>query len=71
MADLAEDDVLDFSVPFGGCAWVREADGVDLSPEGGTGSVAFFLSLAGGAETGVEGRGEGAAGFCCDSSQHA
>jgi hypothetical protein len=67
VADLAEDGVLDFSTPFGGCAWLREVDGVNLSPEGGTSSVAFFLSLAGGAETGVEGRGEGAAVFCCDS----
>lgn len=61
MVDLDEDGALDFSVPFSDCAWVREADGVDLSPDG---SVAFFLSFAGGAETGVDGRGEGAAVFC-------
>ena len=66
MADLVEDGVLAFSVPF--AAWVRDVDVVNLSDEGGTGSVTFFLSLDG-AETGVEGRGEGAAVFCCNSSQ--
>ena len=64
--DLLDDDVFGLSVPFGGCAWVRDDDGADLSPEGCTESVAFFLSLAG-AETGVEGRGECPADFCCDS----
>jgi len=68
IADLVEDDVLSFSVPFSGCAWVRDADDVSLSVEDDTGSVAFFLSLADGADNGVEGREEGAAVFCCGSN---
>jgi hypothetical protein len=68
MADLDEDDVLNFSVPFAGCAWLRDVDGVNLSAEDDVGSVSFFLSLADGAETGVEGRGDGAAVFCYNSS---
>ena len=58
--------MLGFSAPFNGC--VREFDGVNLSAEAGKSSVVFFLSPAEGAETGVEGRGEGAAVFCRNSS---
>jgi len=55
-----------FSVPFGGCVGAREADGVDLSEGAATVSVTFFLSPAGCAATGVEGRGECAAPFYRD-----
>jgi hypothetical protein len=63
---LAEDCMPGFSVPFGGCVGAREADGVDLSEGAAAESVTFFLSPAGCAETGVEGRGECAAPFYRD-----
>jgi hypothetical protein len=55
-----------FSVPFGGCVGAREADGEDLSEGAAAESTIFFLSPAGCAGTGVEGRGEGAAPFYRD-----
>lgn len=66
-AGFAEDDMPGFSVPFGGWVWAREPDGVDRSEGVAADSVTFFLSLAGCAGTGVEGRGEGARPLCCDS----
>jgi hypothetical protein len=65
-AGLAEDCMPGFSVPFGVCVGAREADGVDLSEGTTAESATFFLSPAGCAETGVEGRGEGAAPFYRD-----
>jgi hypothetical protein len=62
-AGFAEEGVLVFSVPLGGWVGPREAVGVDLSEGAGAVSV-FFLSPAGCAGTGVEGRGESAAPFC-------
>jgi hypothetical protein len=64
---FAEEVALGFSVPFGGCGWARDVDGVDLSEDGGAASTAFFLSPAGCGGTGVEGRGEGAAVLGYDS----
>jgi hypothetical protein len=55
-----------FSVPFGGCVGVREADDVGLSEGAAAVSATFFFSPTGCAWTGVEGRGEGAAPFYRD-----
>jgi hypothetical protein len=62
-AGFAEEGVLGFSAPLGGWVGPREVVGVDLS-EGAAAVSVFFLSPAGCAGTGVEGRGEGAAPFC-------
>jgi hypothetical protein len=64
MAGFAEDVAPGFSVPFGGWGWTRDADGMDLSEDGGAASTTFFLSPIGCGGMGVEGRGEGAAVFC-------
>jgi len=47
--------------------WPRDTDGVDLSGGVAVDSAAFFLSPVVCAGTGVDGRGESATPFCCDS----